>query len=148
MDPRRTGHRRILLASVFGALVAVGSPLAGPAATGHASAGTSLREQSDGLLKNVEEMVAHGGMGDAHAIVHHCGEAARHAEGLLTQLAPSDPRAARVMPSLNEVIRHCRRVSELGRHADPGLLLNPAIKARTAARESVKALGVGSGGGS
>ena len=43
---------------------------------------TTLQEQGDGLMKNVEEMVAHGGMGDAKAIVHHCGEATRIAETL------------------------------------------------------------------
>ena len=32
----------------------------------------NLQEQGDGLMKNVEEMVAHGGMGDAKAIIHHC----------------------------------------------------------------------------
>ena len=31
---------------------------------------TCLQEQGDGLMKNVEEMVAHDGMGDAKAIVH------------------------------------------------------------------------------
>jgi hypothetical protein len=40
-------------------------------------ASASLQEQGNGLMKNVEEMVAHGGMGDAKAIVHHCGKATR-----------------------------------------------------------------------
>jgi len=94
------------------------------------------------LMKNAEEMVAHGGMGDAKAIVHHCGEASRHAEALLAQIPPSDPRRSQASVSLNEVILQCKRVSEIGPHADPGLLLNPAIKARSAARESVKSLGL------
>jgi hypothetical protein len=46
------------------------------------------------------------------------------------------------MTSLNEVIRQCSRVSEIGIHADPGQLLNPATKARAAARESLKSLGL------
>ena len=105
-------------------------------------ASTSLQEQGNGLMKNVEEMVAHGGMGDAKAIVHHCGEATRFAETLIKQLSKSDPRRADAMTPLNEVIRQCNRVSEFGIHADPGQLLNPAIKARAAARESMKSLGL------
>jgi hypothetical protein len=103
---------------------------------------TSLQEQGDGLMKNVEEMVAHGGMGDAKAIVHHCGEATRYAETIIKQLSSSDPSRGEAMTPLNEVIRQCRRVSDIGIHADPGLLLNPATKARAAARESMKSLGL------
>ena len=44
--------------------------------------------------------------------------------------------------SLNEIIQQCQRVSVLGIHADPGQLLNPAIKARAAARASIKARGL------
>ncbi len=94
------------------------------------------------MIKNVEEMVAHGGMGDAKAILHHCDEAARLAETILAQLTDSDFGAQTARASLGEVIKQCRHVSERGVHADPGVLLNPAIKARTAARDSVKALGL------
>ncbi len=103
---------------------------------------TTLQEQGDGLMKNVEEMVAHGGMGDAKAIVHHCGEATRIAETLVKQLSLSDPHQVDAKTPLNEVIRQCKRVSEFGIHADPGQLLNPATKARAAAWESMKSLGL------
>jgi hypothetical protein len=103
---------------------------------------TSLQDQGDGLMKNVEEMVAHGGMGDAKAIVHHCGEAARYAETMIKQLSASGSRRDDAVGSLNEVIKQCRRVSEIGIYADPGQLLNPATKARAAAQESVKLLGL------
>ena len=102
----------------------------------------SLQEQGDGLMKNVEEMVAHGGMGDAKAIVHHCGEATRIAETIIKQIPVSEPHRIEATTSLNEVIRQCSRVSEIGIHADPGQLLNPATKARTAAKESMKLLGL------
>jgi len=105
-------------------------------------ANVSLQEQSDGLMKNVEEMVAHGGMGDAKAIIHHCGEASRYAETMIKQLSASGSRRDDAVTSLNEVILQCNRVSEIGIHADPGRLLNPALKARTAAQESVKLLGL------
>lgn len=101
-----------------------------------------LQADVDGMIKNAEEMVAHGGMGDAKAILHHCDEAARLAETILTQLTDSDSGAQAARTSLDEVIKQCRRVSERGVHADPGVLLNPAIKARAAARDSVKALGL------
>lgn len=100
----------------------------------------ALQEQGNGLLKNVEDMVAHGGMGDADAIVYHCGQAGRYAEGLIKELLSSDRRHSQAVGYLNEVIQQCKRVSEIGPHADPGLLLNPAIKARAAARESIKSL--------
>jgi hypothetical protein len=102
----------------------------------------SLQEQGDGLMKNVDEMVAHGGMGDAKAIIHHCGEAKRFAETLIRQLSASDPHRTNAMTPLNEVIRQCNRVSDIGIHADPGQLLNPATKARAAAQESMKLLGL------
>ena len=102
----------------------------------------SLQEQGDGLMKNVEEMVAHGGMGDAKAIVHHCGEATHFAERLIKQLSASDLHRVDATTSLHEVIRHCNRVSEIGIHADPGQLLNPATKARAAAQQSIKLLGL------
>lgn len=102
----------------------------------------SLQELGDGLMKNVEEMVAHGGMGDAKAIIHHCGEAARYAETMIKQLSASGSRRDDAVASLNEVIKQCHRVSEIGIHADPGQLLNPATKARAAAQESVKLLGL------
>jgi hypothetical protein len=102
----------------------------------------SLQEQGDGLMKNVEEMVAHGGMGDAKAIVHHCEEATRFAKAIIKQLPLSDAHGTDAVTSLNEVIRQCSRVSGIGIHADPGQLLNPATKARTAAQESMKLLGL------
>lgn len=46
------------------------------------------------------------------------------------------------MTPLIEVIQQCKRVSDFGIDADPGLLLNPTTKARTAARESTKLLGL------
>ena len=103
---------------------------------------TSLQEQGDGLMKNVEEMVAHGGMGDAKAIVYHCGEATRIAETIIKQIPVSEPHRIEATTSLNEVIRQCSRVSDIGIHADPGQLLNPATKARAAAQQSIKSLGL------
>jgi len=101
-----------------------------------------LKEAADGLRTNAEEMVAHGGMGDAKAIIHHCAETSRYAELLIKQLSTSHPGREEGGASLNDVIRHCKRVAEIGIHADPGVLLNPAVKARTAARASVKVLGL------
>lgn len=101
-----------------------------------------LKEAADGLRTNAEEMVAHGGMGDAKAIIHHCAETARYAELLIKQFPASHPGREEGVASLTDVIKQCKRVAEIGIHADPGVLLNPAIKARTAVRASVKALGL------
>ncbi len=132
----------MMFAALLGGAVTAGVLLVAEESGARAPEETNLQDQGDGLMKNVEEMVAHGGMGDANAIVHHCGEASRYAEVLMKQLSASGPSVHQAMASLNEVVRHCRRVSEIGRHADPGLLLNPAIKARAAARESIKSLGL------
>ncbi|MDR4466290.1 MAG: hypothetical protein MRJ66_18700 [Nitrospira sp.] len=100
----------------------------------------TIHEQRDGLLQNAEDMVAHGGMGDAKAIIHHCEKAVRHAESLIKQVSVSHPDREDTVVPLNEVIRHCKRVSEIGEQADPGVLLNPAIKARAAARSAIRSL--------
>jgi len=129
-------------AVMLAAIATLWLPIFSDESTARASepSNTSLQEQGDGLMKNVEEMVAHGGMGDAKAIVHHCGEATRFAETLIKHLSRSDAHRADAMTPLNEVIRQCNRVSKFGIHADPGLLLNPATKARAAAWESMKSL--------
>ena len=93
-------------------------------------------------MKNVEEMGAHGGLGDAKAIGHHCGEATRFAETLIKHLLQSDPHQVDALTPLNEVIRQCNRVSDFGIHADPGLLLNPVTNARAVAWELMKSLGL------
>ena len=102
----------------------------------------TLQEQAHDLMKNLEEMVAHGGMGDGKAIVHHCAEATRIAETIIKRISLSGPHRGDAITSLNEMIRLCHRVSDIGIHADPGQLLNPATKARAAAQESMKLLGL------
>jgi hypothetical protein len=140
----QTIRGRIMPTVMLAALAILWLPVLSDESMARASepSGTSLQEQGDGLMKNVEEMVAHGGMGDAKAIVHHCGEAARYAETLIKQLSLSDSNRDDAITSLNEVIHQCSRVADIGTHADPGLLLNPALKARAAAWESVKSLGL------
>ena len=137
----RIDSARILLVRM-GFVVAVGVTIASASPALASERDQKLQEQRDGLLHNAEDMVAHGGMGDAKAIIHHCAEAARYAELLIKQLSMSHPGREEGVASLNDVIRQCKRVAEIGAQADPGLLLNPAIKARTAARASVKALGL------
>ena len=140
----QTIRGRNMMAVMLVGLASMWLPFVSDESTARASEPSSsiLQVQGDGLMKNVEEMVAHGGMGDSKAIVHHCGEATRYAETLIKHLSVSDPHRDDTMASLNEVIRQCSRVSNIGIHADPGLLLNPALKARAAARESVKLLGL------
>jgi hypothetical protein len=135
---------RIMPAVMLVALATLWLPFVSNESPSRASepSSASLQEQGDGLMKNVEEMVAHGGMGDAKAIVQHCGEATRYAETMLKHLSVSDSHRDDAIASLNEVIRQCSRVSEIGIHADPGQLLNPATKARAAAWESMKSLGL------
>ena len=44
------------------------------------------------------------------------------------------------MPYLQNAIKHCERVAEIGDKVDPVTSLNPASKARTAAKEAMKHL--------
>ncbi len=142
MDQFRTIGQQMMFLLVLGSTLVAGTPLLSndDVAIAANTSSSRLQEQGEGMMKNMEDMMMHGGMGDAKAIVHHCGAAARHAE-TLKQLS-EDP-----LPHgpLNEVIKQCNRVTQLGIHADPGMLLNPAIKARAAARESMKALGLSFG---
>jgi len=105
-----------------------------------ASTVKDIQAQGAAMMKDAEEMVMHGGMGDTKAIVHHCGEVSRQAEAILKALPPTDPHAKEALPHLLEAIKYCRRVTELGDGVDPGASLNPATKARGAAREAVKHL--------
>ena len=114
--------------------------LAGEVFLASEMSGPKLREEADDLMKNAEEMVAHGGMGDTKAIVHHCGEVSTHAAAILQSLPPTDLHGKQAQPYLLEAIKQCRRVADLGDKVDPGASLNPAIKARTAVQEAVKHL--------
>jgi hypothetical protein len=100
-----------------------------------------IQAQGAAMMKDAEDMVAHGGMGDTKAIVHHCSAASRHAEAIVKALPPTDPHGKEALPHLLEAIKQCQRVADLGDKVDPGASLNPAIKARAAVREAVKHLG-------
>ena len=106
----------------------------------HAGSPKAIQDQGKEMVKDAEEMVAHGGMGDAKAIVHHCAEVAKHAEAILKALPPADEHGKEAAPYLQDAIKYCKRVAEMGDKVDPGASLNPAVKARTAAREAMKHL--------
>jgi thioredoxin-like negative regulator of GroEL len=99
-----------------------------------------IQDRGKAMLRDAEEMVMHGGMGDGKAIVHHCGEVAKHAEAILKSLPLTDEHGKEAMPHLQEAIKQCKRVAEMGDKVDPGASLNPAAKARAAAREAMKHL--------
>ena len=92
------------------------------------------------MLRDAEDMVMHGGMGDGKAIVHHCGEVAKHAKAILQSLPLTDEHGKDAVPHLQEAIKQCQRVAAMGDKVDPGASLNPAAKARAAVREAVRHL--------
>ena len=92
------------------------------------------------MLRDAEEMVMHGGMGDGKAILHHCAEVSKQAQAILKSLPLSDEHGKEAVPHLQEAIKRCNRVAEMGDKVDPGASLNPALKARAAAREVMKHL--------
>ena len=106
----------------------------------HAGSPKDIQNQGKEMVKDAEEMVAHGGMGDAKAIVHHCAEVAKHAEAILKALPPADEHGKEAAPHLQDAVKYCKRVAEMGDKVDPGASLNPAAKARAAAREAMKHL--------
>jgi thioredoxin-like negative regulator of GroEL len=79
-------------------------------------------------------------MGDGKAIVHHCGEVAKQAQAILKALPAADEHGKEAVPHLEDAIKFCKRVAEMGDKVDPGASLNPAVKARTAVREAMKHL--------
>jgi len=96
------------------------------------------REHGAAMLRDAEDMVMHGGMGDAKAIVHHCREVKKHAEAIIKALPPTDQHGQDALPHLRDAIAYCERVAKMGDDVDPGATLNPATKARAAAREAMK----------
>lgn len=112
-----------------------------------ASQAQDIQDHTQAMLKDAEDMVAHGGMGDAAAIVHHCGEVSRHAEAILKALLPEDPHAKAAAPHLQEAIAYCKRVAAMGDKVDPGASLNPATKARAAASQASRHLAAIENGG-
>jgi Small metal-binding protein len=106
----------------------------------HAESPRNIQDRGKAMLRDAEDMVMHGGMGDGKAIVHHCGEVAKHADAILKSLPLTDEHGKDAVPHLQEAIKQCTRVSEMGDKVDPGASLNPAAKARAAVREAVKHL--------
>ena len=104
----------------------------------YAGSPKAIQDQGKEMVKDAEEMVAHGGMGDAKAIVHHCAEVAKHAEAILKALPSADEHGKEAAPHLQDAVKYCKRVAEMGDKVDPGASLNPATKARAAAREAMK----------
>ena len=100
----------------------------------------NLQDRGKAMLRDAEDMVMHGGMGDGKAIVHHCGEVAKHADAILKSLPLTDEHGKDAVPHLQEAIKQCQRVAAMGDKVDPGASLNPAAKARVAVREAVKHL--------
>jgi hypothetical protein len=99
-----------------------------------------VQDQGRAMVKDAEEMVMHGGMGDGHAILHHCAEIEKHAQTILKALPSADAHGREAAPHLQDAIKHCKRVAEMGDKVDPGASLNPAVKARTAVKEAMKHL--------
>lgn len=114
----------------------------GALSVGTAAAGSpkAIQEQGQAMVRDAEEMVAHGGMGDGKAIVHHCAEVAKQAQAILKALSRADEHGKEAAPHLEDAIKYCKRVAEMGDKVDPGASLNPAVKARAAAREAMKHL--------
>jgi hypothetical protein len=100
----------------------------------------NLQDRGKAMLRDAEDMVMHGGMGDGKAIVHHCGEVAKQAGAILQSLPLTDEHGKDAARHLEEAIKQCQRVAAMGDKVDPGASLNPAAKARAAVREAVRHL--------
>ncbi len=111
-------------------------------ADGTASAGSvqDVQDQGRAMVRDAEEIVMHGGMGDGRAILHHCAEVAKQAQAILKALPTREEHGKEAVPHLQDAIKHCTRVAELGEKVDPGASLNPALKARAAVKEAMKHL--------
>lgn len=129
---------RALFPGMSAAVLAAGLLIGSVSA--HAGSLKAIQEQGKAMVRDAEEMVMHGGMGDGKAILHHCAEVAKQAQAILKALPPADDHGKEAAPHLQDAIKHCDRVAEMGDKVDPGASLNPATKARAAAREAMKHL--------
>ncbi|MBC7840597.1 MAG: hypothetical protein H7Y39_18465 [Nitrospiraceae bacterium] len=127
---------------VFQSLIVVALSLSFGMSFVQAGSPKSVQDRGKAMLRDAEDMVMDGGMGDGKAIVHHCGEVAKHAEAILQSLPLTDEHGKDAVPHLQEAIKQCQRVAAMGDTVDPGASLNPATKARAAAREAMKHLSV------
>lgn len=126
------GFKHLLCGIILGC--SVGAFLA------HAGSPKEIQDHGRAMVRDAEEMVMHGGMGDGKAILHHCAEVSKHAQAILKLLPPADEHGKEATPYLQETIAYCKRVADMGDKVDPGASLNPATKARAAAREAMKHL--------
>ena len=124
----------------FQSLIVVALSLSFGASFVQAESPKNIQDRGKAMLRDAEDMVMHGGMGDGKAIVHHCSEVAKHAEAILKSLPLTDEHGKDAVPHLQEAIKQCQRVAAMGDTVDPGASLNPATKARAAAREAMKHL--------
>jgi hypothetical protein len=131
-------NNRTLFSGISAAVLAAGLLIGSVSA--HAGSLKEIQEQGKAMARDAEEMVMHGGMGDGKAILHHCAEVAKQAQVILKALPPADEHGKEAAPHLQDAIKHCKRVAEMGDKVDPGASLNPAVKARTAVREAMKHL--------
>ena len=136
----RSDRKLVVKCRVFQTLIVVALSLSFGASFVQAESPKSIQDRGKAMLRDAEDMVMHGGMGDGKAIVHHCSEVAKHAEAILKSLPLTDEHGKDAVPHLQEAIKQCKRVAEMGDKVDPGASLNPAAKARAAAREAVKYL--------
>lgn len=125
--------QRTVLWAVVLSLAALVSPASGESPK-------AIQERGKAMVRDAEEMVMHGGMGDGKAILHHCGEVSKQAQAILKMLPQADEHGKAAVPHLQEAIKQCQRVADMGDRVDPGASLNPATKARAAAREAMKEL--------
>ena len=78
--------------------------------TSFAQAGSpkDIQDRGKAMLRDAEEMVMHGNMGDGKAILHHCGEVAKQAETILKALPPTDEHGKEAVPHLQDAIKYCQ----------------------------------------
>ena len=136
----RSDRKLVVKRRVFQSLIVVALSLSFGMSFVQAESPKNIQDRGKAMLRDAEDMVMHGGMGDGKAIVHHCGEVAKHAEAILQSLPLTDEHGKDAVPHLQEAIKQCQRVAAMGDTVDPGASLNPAAKARAAAREAMKHL--------
>ena len=136
----RSDRKLVVRHRVFQSLIVVALFLSFGMSFVQAGSLKSVQDRGEVMLRDAEDMVMHGGMGDGKAIVHHCGEVAKHAEAILQSLPLTDEHGKDAVPHLQEAIKQCQRVAAMGDTVDPGASLNPATKARAAVREAMKHL--------
>ena len=138
----RWGTRAAWAALIGAILTVVGltvGDISRPASVSAASISEAKASAAE-ALRQADEMIAHGGKRNTKKIIDHAEAMVHQTEAALKTIPAGDSHAKKAAELFRDAINHAKKVLTMGEKQDPGMLLNPALKARTALRHGAKYL--------